>query len=69
MNKVDRQFLIETLCEDLVPMIMEEYHLTAIEALDKLYTSNTFAKIEDPQTGLYFQSPVYVFEFFKEEFS
>ncbi len=50
-------------------MIMAEYHLTAIEALDKLYKSQTFAKIEDPQTGLYFQSPVYVFDFFKEEFS
>ena len=69
MNQTDRQFLIETLCEDLIPMIMAEYHLTAIEALDKLYKSQTFAKIEDPQTGLYFQSLVYVFDFFKEEFS
>lgn len=68
MTKEDRQFLIETLCEDLVPMIMEEYNLSAIEALDKLYKSQTFSKIEDPQTTLYFQGPVYVFDFFKEEF-
>ena len=61
MTQVERQFLIETLCEDLVPMIMEEYNLSDREALDKLYKSNTFSKLEDPQTGLYFQGAVYVF--------
>ena len=35
MTQVERQFLIETLCEDLVPMIMEEYNLSDREALDK----------------------------------
>ncbi len=68
MTQIERQFLIETLCEDLIPMIMEEYNLTDREALDKLYKSNTFAKIEDPLTGLYYQGAVYVFDFFKEEF-
>ncbi len=68
MTPTERQFLIETLCEDLVPMIMEEYHLTDKQALDKLYKSQTFAKIEDFETGLYYQGAVYVFEFFKEEF-
>ena len=69
MTQEERQFLIETLCEDLVPMIMEEYHLTDRVALDRLYRSNTFSKLEDPQTGLYYQGAVYVFEFIKEEFS
>ncbi len=69
MRPQDKQFLIESLCEDLVPMIMEEYHLTDIEAIDKLYKSRTFTKIEDTETGLYYQGPVYVFEFLKEEFS
>ena len=54
MTPIERQFLIET--------------LTGREALDKLYKSTTFAKIEDPQTGLYYQGAVYVFDFFKEEF-
>lgn len=69
MTPQDKQFLIESLCEDLVPMIMEEYHLKDIEAIDKLYKSRTFTKIEDADTGLYYQGPVYVFEFLKEEFS
>ncbi|MBR6590717.1 MAG: hypothetical protein IKK67_09725 [Bacteroidaceae bacterium] len=67
MTAADRQFLIECLCEDLVPMLMEEYGLTDMEAINLLYQSNTFAKIEDPQTGLYYQGAVYVFEYLKEE--
>ena len=44
MTATDRQFLIESLCEDIVPMM-------------------------DPETGLYYQSPVYVFDMLKEEFN
>ncbi len=36
-------------------------------ALDELYNSKTFEKINDPKCGLYFQSPVYVFDFLKNE--
>lgn len=48
---------------------MKLYHGSniEIEAIDLLYQSNTFAKIEDPQTGLYYQGAVYVFEHLKEE--
>ena len=52
MTATDRQFMIECLCEDIVPMIMEEYHLTDKEAFDRLYKSKTFSKIEDPQRTL-----------------
>lgn len=69
MIQQERQFLIETLCEDLIPMIMMEFQMTDKEAIDKLYTSNTFLKIEDEKTGLYYQSAVYVFDIFKEEFA
>ncbi|MBO5194159.1 MAG: hypothetical protein J6B62_04620 [Bacteroidales bacterium] len=68
MTSTERQFLIETLCEELVPMIMKEFRLSDKEALDKLYKSGTFSKIEDPETGLYYQGAVYVFDIFKEEF-
>jgi hypothetical protein len=69
MIQQERQFLIETLCEDLIPMIMMEFQMTDKEAINKLYTSNTFSKIEDEKTGLYYQSAVYVFDIFKEEFA
>lgn len=67
MTAKDRQFLIECLCEDLIPMIMEEYGVSEMEAIEKLYKSSTFSKVEDPVTGLYLQSSVYVFDMLKEE--
>lgn len=67
MKSEERQFLIESLCEDLVPMIMDKYGLSD-NAIKKLYTSSTFSKLEDPETGLYYQSPVYLFDMLKEEF-
>ena len=68
MKSEERQFLIESLCEDLVPMIMDKYGLSDKAAIKKLYTSSTFSKLEDPETGLYYQSPVYLFDMLKEEF-
>ena len=62
MKSEERQFLIESLCEDLVPMIMDKYGLSDKAAIKKLYTSSTFSKLEDPETGLYYQSPVYLFD-------
>ena len=37
------------------------------EALRTLYTSDTYTKLQDPKTGLYFQSPQYVYAFLKNE--
>ncbi len=65
----DKQFLIECLCNELVPMLMNEYGIDEQAAIEKLYRSRTFSKLEDPDTGLYYQGAVYVFEFLKEEFA
>lgn len=34
---------------------------------DELYSSQTFAKLNDPECGLYYQGAVYVFQFLKNE--
>ena len=39
------------------------------EAFRFYYDSDTFKKIIDPETGLYFQSPGYVFSYLEEEVS
>lgn len=65
--KRDMQLLIEFLAADLTEMLMEEYGWDMERALDELYNSKTFEKINDPKCGLYFQSPVYVFDFLKNE--
>lgn len=51
----------------IVEMIAEEYQITENEALARFYKSNTGALLADDETGLYGQSPLYIFGLFLEE--
>ena len=64
---IDKQFLIECLAKDLIEILMEERGYGLEEAMDVLYKSHTFEKIENEKTGLYYQSSVYVMEFLNDE--
>lgn len=61
------QFQIECLATELTEMLMTEYGWDIRRALDELYTSETFAKLNDPGCGLYYQGAVYIFQFLKSE--
>lgn len=63
----DEQFMIECITTELVALLMEDYHFDMETALDKVYNSATYAKLLDTRTGLYYQSPLYVYDFLKEE--
>jgi hypothetical protein len=41
--------------------------MTITEALDTLYGSETYTKLCNPDTGLYFQSTQYIYTILKEE--
>ena len=45
------------------PAIMEKYGYTLEKAMDTLYNSETFARLQDANTGLYYQSPGYVYAY------
>jgi hypothetical protein len=66
MNK-DAQFLIECLTEDLIAMLMDAYGVSLDEAADQLYNSRTYSLLENEESGLYYQSAVYVFDMLQEE--
>ncbi len=61
------QYMNECMMRDLAVMLIGEYNISLAEALDILYNSETYEKLQDPTTGLYFQSPVYVFDFLQRE--
>lgn len=70
MNKkqqIEFQYLLEQLVHDLTLMIMSDYGYDMQSAINIIYQSKTFEKMEDPDTGLYYQSSVYVYTFLKEE--
>ena len=70
MNKrkqIEVQYLIEQLVHDMAMMLMSDFGYDMQEAINAIYQSKTFSKIEDPDTGLYYQGSVYVYSFLKEE--
>lgn len=61
------QYLKETLSKDLIALLMEKKALSMEEAFRCYYNSDIFKKISNPETGLYFQSPGYVYSYLEEE--
>lgn len=63
----DFDFMIEGMTRDLVVMLMERRNMTMPDALDTLYNSETYEKLSDKRSGLYFQAPGYVYDFLDKE--
>lgn len=67
IDPISFKYQKEGAAKDLIALMMESYGWTISEAIDALYTSETYKKICDPKTGLYFQGPVYLYSFLKNE--
>lgn len=67
LRREDKQFMIECLTKDLAIMLMEDYGYDAWQALNVIYNSHTYQKLENERTGLYYQSPIYVYDFLNHE--
>lgn len=61
------EYLVEGIIKDMTIMLIEEYNIDMLKALDMIYTSTTFKNLKDSSTELYFQSSRYVLELLKEE--
>ena len=65
MSKADQ--LIEYTTQDIVAYIAEEKGLGLSDAMHRFYTSVTYEKLMDKETGLYLESPAYIFSLFLDE--
>ena len=59
----------EDMYAESIQILMEEYGYSLEKAMDTLYNSDTFARLQDANTGLYYQSPGYVYSFLNSELS
>lgn len=66
MNK-EFKYLKEGMTSDIVQFLIKDYNLNLEAALNTLYDSDTYAKISDPATGLYFQGSRYVYSYLQNE--
>lgn len=56
-----------TITPRIIQLISEACHITEDAALDAFYRSGTGAAFADDETGLYGQSPLYIFGLYMEE--
>lgn len=62
------QYLIDSNLEQVVSMQMSESKSSLEDALNVVYNSKWFQTLNNPETGLYYQSALYNYELLKEEF-
>ena len=48
-------------------LIAKKYSISVADARDELYSSDIIGFIDDDETGLYGESPLYVFSLFEKE--
>lgn len=60
-------FLLEAISTDIIGWLIRDNGLTLSEAISTWYNSETFAKVSEPQTGMYIESPAYNYEYLKRE--
>lgn len=61
------KYLKDAISVDLCNFLMEDFGIGMTEALDVLYESETFEKLSNPTTGLYFRGSRYVYSFLLNE--
>ena len=67
VSKQEFDFMVQSVTTDLITILTKEKHLSISKAFDILYQSKTFAKLLDANTGLYYQSPRYIYSYLVEE--
>lgn len=65
MNDVEYQ--IECTTCDLVKYLESDFSFDIEQALRTVYNSRLYKKLCNPETGLYFQSPLYIYDYLKNE--
>lgn len=63
----DFEYQIECTTRDLADKLVGDFSMTVPQALRVVYNSETYEKLINPKTELYFQSPLYVYDFLKNE--
>lgn len=69
MNITDAEFryLKETLAKDVIAMLMEKRGMDMNQAFRCYYGSQVYQNVNNPDTGLFYQSPGYIYSYLEDE--
>lgn len=62
-----QEFLVEGVVNDIALWLMQEQSLSLQSALDVVYNSHTFEKLQNSKTGLYSESSAYNYDLLLSE--
>lgn len=67
ISEQDFKYMVECATADLIRMLIERENYDMKSAVDVVYQSKTYSALTRPQTGLYYQSSGYLFDYLIEE--
>ncbi len=67
MTEADIKYMTEAIVADLAELLSADIGSDIAETLDIIYNSDTYSRLMNPGSGLYFQSSLYVYSFLKNE--
>ena len=62
-----REQLMEYITQDIVAFLVEDRKLDYTEAMRLFYTSETYGRVLDEETGLYLEGAAYIYDILKTE--
>lgn len=67
MSEQQINFMIAYAVDRMTEFLIEDYQLSIPQALSVIYNAETYQKLLQTETGLYTQSPSYIYELLEEE--
>lgn len=62
ISQKDIDYMNECTTRDVVQLLVQEKNMSINEAMKYFYNSKTFKDLLNPETKLFIQSPVYIFD-------
>ncbi len=62
------KYLVDKAVDEMTKFLIQDYKLGIDNAIDFIYNSDTYQKLTNPQTGLYVQSPAYIYQLLENEY-
>ncbi|MBR0178262.1 MAG: hypothetical protein IJQ11_12660 [Bacteroidales bacterium] len=67
VEQKDFEFMVDVMTRELIKLLMERLEMDMKTAFDIFYNSDTYAALNRPESGLFFQSPKYVYSILDNE--
>ena len=67
VEQKDFEFMVDVMTRELIKLLMERLEVDMKTAFDLFYNSDTYAALNRPESGLFFQSPKYVYSILDNE--